>query len=138
MNLFFSLSDDIKSLIFFFVKTDFANYIIRSWKRYIYHKKFILYNIDYLPKFISFVDYDFIYSVVLNHTYFFFKKLYYITTGNESYLSDIYHCFYLLAVSIDDYEWVSGHDNYYYAYNKFHCISIALKFQWDDILQLLL
>ena len=137
MNYFLSLPNDIKSHIYFFIKTYSANSIISSWRRYIYYKKFTIYSIYSLPKIHSFIDNDLIYSVILKNTYFFFKKLYYITTGNESYFSHIYRCFYLLAVSIDDYEWVSGHDNYYYAYNKFYCISIALKFQWDDILQLL-
>tara|TARA_Y100000590_G_C15680014_1_gene999463 strand:+ start:1555 stop:1971 length:417 start_codon:yes stop_codon:yes gene_type:complete len=138
MNYFFSLPNDIKSHIYFFIKTSCANSIISSWRRYIFHKKFIIYSIYSLPKFYSFIDYDLIYSVVFINTYFFFKKLYNITTGNESYFSDIHHCFYLLAISIDDYEWVIGHDNLYYAHNKFYCISIALKFKWNDILQLLL
>ena len=137
MNYFFSLPNDIKSHIFFFVKSSYANSIIFYWRRYIFYKNFIIHSIYSLPKFNSFIDNDLIYSVIFKNTYFFFKKLYRLTTGNESYFSDIYHCFYLLAVSIDDYEWVYGHDNYYYAYNKFHCISIALKFEWNDILQLL-
>ena len=137
MNYFFSLPNDIKIHIYFFIKTDYAKPIISSWRRYICYKKFLIDSIYSLPKFNSFIDNDLIYSVIFKNTNFFFKKLYYITTGNESYLSDIYHCFYLLAVSIDDYEWVSGYDNYYYAYNKFHCISIAFKFKWNDILQLL-
>jgi len=137
MNYFFSLPNDIKSHIFFFVKSSYANSIIFYWRRYIFYKNFIIHSIYSLPKFNSFIDNDLIYSVIFKNTYFFFKKLYRLTTGNESYFSDIYHCFYHLAVSIDDYEWVSGHDNYYYAYNKFHCISIALKFEWNDILQLL-
>ena len=143
MNYFLSLPNDIKSHIYFFIKTSSSNSIISSWRRYISHKKFIIDSIYSLPKFFSFIDNDLIYSVYSKNTYFFFKKLYNITTGNESYLSDIYHCFYLLTVSIDDYEWNSGHewgsghDYYYYSYNKFHCISIALKFEWNDILQLL-
>lgn len=137
MNYFFSLPNDIKSHIFFFVKSSYVNSIIFYWRRYIFYKNFIIHSIYSLPKFNSFIDNDLIYSVVFKNTYFFFKKLYNITTGNESYFSDIYHCFYHLAVSIDEYEWVSGHDNYYYAYNKFHCISIALKFKWNDILRLL-
>ncbi len=137
MNYFFSLPDDIQSHIVLFVKSSYANSIIHSWRRYLFYKNFIIKSIYSLPRFGSFIDSDLLYSVIRKNTYFFFKKLYYITTGNESYLSDIYHCFYLLAVSIDNYEWASGHHNYYYAYNKFHCISIALKFQWYNILQLL-
>jgi hypothetical protein len=137
MNYFFSLPHDIQSHIYFFIKTSSANSIISSWNRYIYHKKFTIYSINSLPKFHSFIDNDLIYSVIFKNTYYYFKKLYYITTGNESYISHIHHCFYLLAVSIDDYEWVSGRDDFYYAYNKFYCISIALKFKWNDILQLL-
>lgn len=134
---FFSLPNDIKSHIYFFVKSSYANSIILSWRRYLFYKKFIIDSISSLPKFNSFINNDLIYSVVYKNTYFFFYKLYKLTTGNESYFSDIYHCFYHLALSIDDYEWVYGHHNYYYAYNKFHCISIALKFKWNDILQLL-
>ena len=165
--MFFSLPNDIKSHIFFFIKTSSANSIISSWKRYISHKKFTIYSIYSLPRFNSFIDNDLIYSVVFEKTYFFFKKLYNITTGNESYLSDIYNCFYLLAVSIDDFEWITGcnasfkstaqppshitlvrsqmqsgsintsHNYYYYEHNKFICISISLKFKWNNILHLL-
>ena len=113
MNYFFSLPNDIKSHIFFFVKSSYANSIIFYWRRYIFYKNFIIHSIYSLPKFNSFIDNDLIYSVIFKNTYFFFKKLYRLTTGNESYFSDIYHCFYLLTVSIDDYELVSGHDNYY-------------------------
>lgn len=137
MNLFFSLPDDIKSHVYFFVKSSYANFIIHYWRKYLFYKKFILYSIYSLPTFLSYIDNDLIYSVVRKDTYFFFKKLFKLTTGKESHLSYIYHRFYLLAVSIDDYEWDSGHENYYYSYNKFYCISIALKFQWDDILQIL-
>jgi hypothetical protein len=137
MNFFFSLPNDIKSHIFFFIKSSYANSIIFYWRRYIFYKKFIIHSIYSLPKFNSFINNDLIYSVVNKYTHFLFKKLYKLTTGNESYFSNIYNCFYLLAVSIDDYEWISGWDNYYYAYNKFHCISIALKFKWNDILRLL-
>ena len=143
MNYFFSLPNDIKFHIYFFVKSSYANYIILSWRRYLFYKKFIIDSIYFLPKLHSYIGNDLIYSVHYKNTYFFFKKLYKLTTGNESYFSDIYHCFYLLAVSIYDYEWngmpawSTCHDNYYYTYNKFHCISIALKFKWNDILQLL-
>ena len=137
MNYFFSLPNDIKSHIYFFVKSSYAYSIILSWRRYLFYKKFIINSIYSLPKFNSFIDNDLIYSVVFKNTYFFFKKLYRLTTGNESNFFDIYHCFYHLAVSIDDYEWVSGQDNFYYSYNKFFCISIALKFKWYHILQLL-
>jgi hypothetical protein len=137
MNYFFSLPEDIISHIYFFVKTSYANSIIYSWKRYFFHKKFILNSIYSLPKFYSFIDDDFIYSVVDKYTYFLFKKLYYITTGKESYFFNIYNLFYILAISIDDYEWVSGNDNFYYSYNKFHCISIALKYKWYKILYIL-
>lgn len=137
MNYFLSLPDDIKSHIHFFLISSSVNSIIHSWRRYIFYKKFIINSIYSLPKFHSFIGNDLLYSVVFKRTYFFFKNLYKITTGNEYNFSSIYHCFYLLAVSIDDYEWVSGHDNFYYSYNKFICISIALKFKWNDILQLL-
>lgn len=137
MNLFLSLPNDIKSYIYSFVKTHYANSIIFAWKRYISHKLFILYSIHSLPKFVSLFDYDLVYSVDQINTYFYFKKLYYLTTGSESYIYDIYRYFYLLAVSLDDYEWINGNHNFYYSYNKFYCISIALKFKWNDILQLL-
>ena len=83
MNYFFSLPNDIKSHIYFFIKTSSANSIISSWKRYICHKKFTIYSIYSLPKFNSFIDNDLIYSVVFKNTYFFFKKLYNITTGTN-------------------------------------------------------
>ena len=137
MNYFFSLPYDIKSHIYFFVKSSYANTIIFSWRRYLFYKKFIIDSIYYLPKFNSFIHNGLIFCVLHKPTYFFFKKLYYITTGNESYFSSIINCFYILALSINDYEWVSGDDNFYYAYNKLHCISIALKFKWNNILQLL-
>jgi len=135
---FLPLPNDIISHIVFFVKSACVNSIIVSWRRYIFHKKFIITYIYSLPKFYSFIDdNDLIYSVISEHTYFFIKKLYYITTGNEIFFTNIYYIFYRLAVSIDDYEWVSGADNFYYSFNKYHCISIALKFKWNDILHLL-
>ena len=137
MNFFFSLPEDIKSIIYSFIKISSANSIILSWRRYFYYKKFILASIYTLPKFYSFIDDDFIYSVVDKYTCFLFKKLFYITTGKESYFSHIYNLFYILAISIDDYEWVYGHDNFYYSFNKFHCISIALKYKWNKILYIL-
>ena len=137
MNYFLSLPDDIKSHVYFFVKSSYANSIINSWRRYFFYKKFIIHSIYSLPKFHSLIDNHMIYSVVCKNTYFFFKKLYKLTTGNESYFSSIFNYFLILAISIDDYEWISGNDNLYYSYNKFHCISIALKFKWTNILQLL-
>lgn len=137
MNYFLSLPNDIKSYIFFLVKSSYANSIIHSWRRYFFYKKFIIDSIYSLPKFHSFIDNRLIYSVAYKITFFFFKKLYILTTGNESYFLSIFNCFYNLAISIDDYEWIYGHDNLYYSYNKFHCISIALKFKWNNILEIL-
>lgn len=128
---------DIKFIIFYFIKSSFANTIIRSWKRYLFYKKFIIDSIYNLPKTYSFIDYDLIYSVISNRTYFFFYKLYKLTTGYESYFSTIFNLFYILAVSIDDYEWISGNHNYYYTYNKFICLSMAFKFKWYSIIKLL-
>ena len=136
MNLFI-LPYDIKLHILYFLKISCANSIISSWRRYFYYKKFIIQSINSLPKFYSFIDYDLVLSVISQNTYFLFKKLYNITTGYESYFYDIYHCFYFLAVSIDDYEWTCGNYNLYYSFNKFYCISTAIKFKWDNIYQLL-
>lgn len=137
MNLL-SLPTDLKNHIYFFIKTHHANIITRSWRRYFSYKKFIISSIYYLPKILSFIDHDFIFPVYLKNTFFFFKKLFYITTGRESFFYDIYLLFYRLAVSIDDYEWIHDHYNYFYSYNKFYSISIATKFKWHNILKLLL
>lgn len=137
MNFFFSLPYDMQNKILFFVKTSHANSIIKAWKRYSNYKKFILFSIYSLPKFYSFIDNHLIYSVVCKKTHFLFKKLYYITTGKESFFNCIYQYFYQLALSIDDYEWISAYDNIYYSYNKFYCISIALKFKWNKIIKIL-
>jgi hypothetical protein len=138
MNLFFYLPYDIQSHIYSFVKSSYANYIIHSWKRYLFYKNFIIDSIYSLPKFNSFIDFDdLVFSVVDHYTYFLFKKLYKLTTGNESYFLSIFILFYRLAISIDEYEWISGHDNLYYNYNKFFCISTAIKFKWNYILQIL-
>jgi hypothetical protein len=137
MDLFFSLPYDIISHIDFFVKSSYVNSIIISWRRYILYKKFLIHSINSLPKFRSFINNVFIYSVVSKYTYFLFKKLYKLTTGNESYFTSIFNCFHLLAISIEDYEWVYNNYNFYYSYNKFFCISIASKFKWNNILLLL-
>ena len=63
MNYFLSLPNDIKSHIYFFIKTSSANSIISSWRRYISNKKFTIYSIYSLPKIYSFIDNDLIYSV---------------------------------------------------------------------------
>lgn len=133
----FNLPFDINYNIILLVKISSINSIIFSWKRYIYYKKYIIQNIENLPKFNSFFNNDLRFSVVSNFTYFFFNKLFNITTGNESYFYYIHHYFYCLALSIDDYEWVSGFYNKNFYMNKLLCISIATKFKWDHILQIL-
>lgn len=131
------LPTHIISRIFFFVKTYYVNCIIFYWKRYIFYKKYIFFYIRTLPKYYSFIDYDLVLDVCNKSTLFFFKKLFFLTTGKESYFLSIYKLYYLLAVSIDDYEWSSGRYNYYYYYNKYYCILIASKFSWNNILKML-
>lgn len=133
----FNLPFDINYHILFFVKISSVNYIISFWKRYISYKGYIIHNIQKLPKFNSFFNNDLRFSVVSKSTYFFFNKLFNITTGNESYFYYIHHYFYCLALSIDDYEWVSRFYNKFYYMNKSLCISIATKFKWNHILHLL-
>lgn len=138
MNLFFSLPDDIINYIFFIVKISHSNCIIYHWRKYFFYKKFIIRYIQYsLPKFYSIINNNLIFSVVSKKHYFFYKKLFNITTGNESYLKYIYFCFYHLALSIQDYEWVSCRDNYYYSLNRYMCINITTKHNWNRILDLL-
>ena len=137
MNLFYSLPIEIQNHVYFFVYSSYTNSIINAWRRYFFYKRFIIHSIDYLPKFFSFIDNDLIFYVCHRKTYFLFKKLFQLTTGNESYLSDIYSLFYNLAVSVDDYEWANGNNDHCYSYNKYHCISIAYKFNWYNILEIL-
>lgn len=137
MNLFYSLPNDIQNHVYFFVYSSYTNSIINAWRSYFFYKRFIIHSIDYLPKFFSFIDNELIFYVLHKKTSFLFKKLFHITSGNESYIYDIRRLFYILAVSIDDYEWTNGNDDHCYSYNKYHCISIALKYNWNNILEIL-
>lgn len=137
MNLFYSLPNDIINHIFSFLKIHYSNFIILHWRRYYHYKKFIINSIYNLPKFNSIINNHLIFSVISKKTFLLFKKLFTIITGNESYFNQIYNAFYTLAISIDDYEWASSYNNYYYSYNKYYCISTAFKYNWNNILIIL-
>lgn len=137
MNYFDLLPDDIIQSIYFFIQTSYASSIIKSWRRYYSFKRYIIDYTNFSPTIQSFVDNDYVYVVNSPYTYFYFKQLNKLITGNESYLHSIYWLYYCLAVSIDDYEWVSGYVNHYYSYNKFFCLQIALKFEWRQIIEII-
>ena len=137
MNYLDSLPSEIIQRIYFFLETSYASSIIQSWRRYYSFKRFI---IDYAydsPVTHSFVDNDYVFIVHSPYTYFYFKQLNKLITGNESYLSYIYFLYYRLAISIDDYEWVYGSYNHNYSYNKLFCLDTALKFEWELIIEII-
>ena len=137
MNYLDLLPDDIIQRIYFFIETSYAYSIIKSWRRYYSFKRFIFYCANSSPITNSIVDNDYVFIVRNPFTYFYFKQLNKLITGNESYLSSIYFLFYTLAISIDDYEWVSGAHNHYYSYNKLFCLETALKFEWEQIIEII-
>tara|TARA_Y100000816_G_C26093072_1_gene577946 strand:- start:69 stop:485 length:417 start_codon:yes stop_codon:yes gene_type:complete len=136
MNYLDLLPDDIIQRIYFFLETSYASSIIKSWRRYYSFKCFIINSTNFSPTIPSFVDNDYVYVVRSPYTYFYFKQLNKLITGNESYLDSIYSLYYCLAVSIDDYEWVTGADNFCYSNNKLLCLQTAHKFEWDNIIEL--
>ncbi len=137
MNYLDLLPSEIMQHINFFIKTSYANSIIKSWRRYYSFKNFILESANFSPYTRSFFDNDYIFIVRSQYTYFYFKQLNKLVTGNESYIYSIYLLYYSLAISIDDYEWVSGSNNNYYSYNKFFCLQTALKFNWNNIMEII-
>ena len=128
---------DIYLHIIFFIKTSYINTIIKCWKRYYFYKKFIYNSILLLPKIHSIINNDYIFNVTNIKTLFYFKKLNSIITGNESYFNSIHLIYYNLAISVDDYEWVSGINNTCYSFNKYYCLYTAIKYNWGDIIDLL-
>jgi hypothetical protein len=137
MNYYYSLPDDILIYIQYIIKSYSITKIIKTYKRYIQYKKFIYSQISNSPVLYSIIDNDLIYDVTHPFTYFYFKQFNKIINGRESYFNHIYTSFYVLAVSIDDYEWAYGVDNFYYSFNKFFCTSTAYKFNWGNILHML-
>jgi hypothetical protein len=137
MNYLDLLPSEIILRIYFFVETYYVSSIIKYWRRYYLYKRFILDSANFSPTTHSFVDNDYVYVVCSPYTYFYFKQLTKLITGNESYLHSIYLLYYCLAVSIDDYEWVSGAYNYYYSYNKLFCLETAIKFEWANIIEII-
>lgn len=139
MNYYELLPPDIILHIDVFVKYSYVNYIIAKWRRYYSYKCFIYYSVKNLPKFRS-IFHDFnIYFVNNKHTYFYFKKLKQLITGRETYINSIYLLYYQLARSIDDYEWAwNGYGSRFFHYlNRNICITVANKFKWDSIIELL-
>ena len=137
MNYLNLLPCDIIQHIYFYVKTYYASSIIKSWRRYYSFKRFIIDYANDSPVTHSFIDNDYVFIVQSPYTYFYFKQLNKLITGYESYLSSIYFLYYRLAISIDNYEWVSGAHNHYYSYNKFFCLETALKFEWEQIIEII-
>ncbi len=131
------MPSEIIQHIYFFIKTSYVSSIIKSWRRYYSFKRFILDSANFSPTTRSLVDNDYVYVVRSPYTYFYFKQLNKLITGNESYFHSIYLLYYFLAISIDDYEWISGAVNHYYSYNKFFCLQTALKFEWGDIIEII-
>lgn len=140
MNYLDLLPCDIIKRIYFFIETSYAYSIIKSWRRYYSFKRFIFDSANFYPNARSFIDNDYVYAlnvVCSPYIYFYFKQLNKLITGNESYFRSIYLLYYYLAISIHDYEWVYGNDNHCYSYNKFFCLQIALKFKWEQIIEII-
>ena len=135
---FYNLPDDIIYHIDFFIKSSYANTIRNSFIKYMDYKEFIIDSIYDLPLYHSLIDDSHVhFNICSPKTQFFFHKLYIFTHGNESYYDVIENLFYLLACSVDDYEWVSCRENHNYSLNKFYCTSIASKFNIQSIIELL-
>ena len=135
---FYNLPDDIIYHIDFFVKSSYANTIRNAFIKYMDYKEFIINYIYYLPLYNSLIVPSHLhFNICSPKTQFYFHKLYILTHGNESYYYVIENLFHLLALSVDDYEWVSCRENQNYSLNKFYCTSIAYKFNIQSILQLL-
>lgn len=137
MNYLDFLPSEIIKHIYFFIETHYASSIIKSWRRYYSFKRFIIDSANDSPLTHSFIDNDYVFIVQSPYTYFYFKQLNKLITGNESYLSSIYFLYYRLAISIDDYEWVYGSYNHNYSYNKLFCLDTALKFEWELIIEII-
>ncbi len=135
--MYFSfLNDDINLHIHHFIISSYANTIIRSWKRYYLHKCFIIFSITFLPRHHSMYNHSRIFNAANNLTYFYFKIFNSLVTGRESYIHLIYNTYFLLALSISDYEWLLNYNNYIIKRNKDLCILTATKFNWIEILNI--
>ncbi len=103
MNLFYNLPRDIRLYIFSLVKIISANVIIKSWKRYLYFKKFIFDTTYKSPTYFSILDGELMFDVSHSFTSFYFKILTNITTGNESYFHSIYLLLFSFSIFFVDY-----------------------------------
>ena len=102
-----------------------ASTIKRYWTKYYTYKGFIIDSVLNLPKYTSLIDQNLVLDVSCIQTYFYFKILRRLTTGNESYFKIICSSFYALALSIDDSDWAYQNQNIYWSYNKFNCLSLV-------------
>lgn len=137
MNYFYDLPPDIQSYIFSFVKIFSVNMIIKAWKNYNYFKKFIMNYAYTSPVYHSCLDGELLFNVSHEYTAFYFNILNNITTGNESYIHDIYLLFCSLAISISDYEDHYDINNFNYSLNKYYFTSITHKLNWYSISHLI-
>lgn len=137
MNLFYDLPYDIRFHIFSFVKIFSVNIIIKSWRRYYHFKKFIFDTVYKSPAYLSDLDCQLMFNISHPFTLFYFKIFTNIITGNESYFPSIYFLIYSFAVSIDDHQFNFDYNNNTFFLNKFYCTSIANKFNWNSILNII-
>ena len=137
-NYYYELPNDIILHIQYLLKIYNAAYTIkRCLNKYYTHKCFIINSILNLPKYNSLIDNSLVIDPSSIQTYFYFKILRRLTTGNESYFNIIHCAYYLLALSIDESDWVYAHQNIYTSYNKFNCLTFSIKYQIDEIIRLI-
>jgi hypothetical protein len=121
----------------YFLHVIYSKIIQKTWRNYLYYKKFLIDYSFVLPSYSSLFYCDIYFNICSKKTTYYFTKLSNIVTGNESYHKNIWHLYYILANSIFDYEYVSGFPNKYYEINKSLCFNIASKLNWSEIIDII-
>ncbi len=128
---------EIINHINYFLLVSYSNIIKKTWRNYLYYKKFLIDHSYTLPSYHSFFLSDIYINICSKKTTFYITKLSKIVTGNESYCKNIWHLYYILANSIFDYEYVSSFPNQYYKINKSSCFHVASKLNWQEIIDII-
>jgi len=121
----------------YFLHVIYSKIIQKTWRNYLYYKKFLIDYSFVLPSYSSLFYCDIYFNICSKKTTYYFTKLSNIVTGNESYHKNIWHLYYILSNSIFDYEYVSGLPNKYYEINKSLCFNIASKLNWSEIIDII-
>ena len=140
LNYYYSLPDHIITHIESFIPDCYVNYIIYSWKRYKLYNSFIKYMIINLKYYKQYFTNNFKYqtfNITSDFVTFYFKKLYNILIKLKKYninIPFIYNTIFMIyATSIKYYEDNYNFDHPNYSINKFYCINISQRLQWNDI-----